>query len=110
MRLDDVSTWPKARGQAELVKHLDGKQLTPSGAIRAKCYECTGGFDQGRNDCMVPDCPLYQFYPYGKWGIRKKRQMSPEHKARLQNLARGRSLQRASSESNDTAVQMPLDG
>jgi hypothetical protein len=109
MKADDPRTWKLARGKGELVKHLDGKQLTASQGIRAKCYECTGAFDAGK-DCMVPDCPLYQFLPYGNWGTRKKRQMSPTQKATLQNLARRRSLQRSPSESNDTGRINGLGG
>ena len=106
MKANDPRTWPKRRGQGELIKHLDGKQLTPTQGIKAMCYSCTGAFDAGK-DCQVPDCPLYQFLPYGNWGSRKKRQMSPEHKAKLQNLARERSLQRAPSASNDTGRTNP---
>lgn len=82
MKHRDVNTWPTKKGKTVLLKHLSGKQLTPSQAITAKCYECTGAFDAGE-DCRVPDCPLYQFLPHGKWGQRKKRQISPEQRSQM---------------------------
>ena len=82
MKADDPRTWPEKAGKSLLIKHLDGKRLTPTQAIKAMHYSCTGAFDAGQ-DCKCPDCPLYQFQPYGTWGLRPKRKMSPETRARL---------------------------
>jgi hypothetical protein len=102
MRHDDPRTWKVARGKGELIKHLDGKQLTASQGIKAKCYECTVAFDAGK-DCMIPDCPLYQFLPTGKWGERKKKKVSPETRAKMAEHHRRRKL--LLSLSDDTMVK-----
>ena len=33
-------------------------------AIHAKCYECMGGYDNGKEGCMGKRCPLYPYMPY----------------------------------------------
>jgi hypothetical protein len=32
--------------------------------INKKCEQCMGYFADGRQDCRIPDCPLYTFRPY----------------------------------------------
>lgn len=54
----------KARGQSELKKSLAGKALTRAQATRALCYDCMGGYTDGRYTCGVKDCPLYPWMPY----------------------------------------------
>ena len=34
---------------------------TPMKAIRAKCLDCSGGFPKEVADCLVKNCPLFQF-------------------------------------------------
>ena len=63
----------KARGGKELDKYIDGKRLTTKQMILAKCFECMGNYEDGRVDCILPDCPLYPMMPYGKvWKGRKR--------------------------------------
>ena len=65
MILADVKECPESVGRAKMVKHLQGKErLTQKEAIQAFCFECLGGFKDGRNDCEVKDCPLYPFMQY----------------------------------------------
>lgn len=56
-------------GSAALKKHLEGRRLTRSQAIQAKCAECCGDFSDGRFDCEIPACPLYPWQPYRKTGV-----------------------------------------
>lgn len=48
------------------------KRLTSKGkpgypeAVRAFCYECMGGFEDGRQDCNTTQCSLYSWQPYKK--------------------------------------------
>jgi hypothetical protein len=56
----------KISGGKEYKKFLDGKKLTRKEAMLAHCYECMGGFEEGKQDCQGKSCPLYQFYPYQK--------------------------------------------
>jgi hypothetical protein len=35
-------------------------------ALRAKCFDCTCDFADGRRDCKVRDCPVYPRMPYRK--------------------------------------------
>ena len=53
------------KGQKEYEQFKKGKRLSYKGSVLAKCYECMGFYDGGREDCMGKNsCPLYQFYPY----------------------------------------------
>ncbi len=54
----------KTRGRLEYLKHLEGKRLTRGQAVLAKCYECMGGFKDGKVSCRVPGCPLFPWMPY----------------------------------------------
>ena len=54
----------KARGGKELKKYLSGGKLTPKQMILATCYECTGGYADGKADCELKICPLYPLMPY----------------------------------------------
>ena len=42
----------------------DNVKLTPKRAIQAKCAECMSNYEDGRQDCMMKDCPLYPWMPY----------------------------------------------
>lgn len=35
-------------------------------ACKAMCFDCTSNFGDGRRDCLVKGCPLYQRMPYRK--------------------------------------------
>jgi hypothetical protein len=56
----------RARGRAERIKFLEGKPLTRAEAILAHCYQCTGGYDDGAQDCEIESCSLRQHMPYAK--------------------------------------------
>ena len=53
-----------AKGITELKKHFSGQRLRASEALKAKCYDCMGGYKDGKHDCGVPDCSLYPQMPY----------------------------------------------
>lgn len=54
----------EAKGKKELIKHLRGNILTRKEAELAKCYDCCGFYVDGKNDCKIPDCPMYFYMPY----------------------------------------------
>lgn len=56
----------RAKGQQELIRHLGGKRLTRSQAIKAKCYDCMGYYADSPQDCLNETCPLYAYMPYSK--------------------------------------------
>lgn len=60
----DIENLPAASGRSEYIKYSKGERLTLSEAILAKCYDCMGCYQDGRNDCELKDCPLYPFMPY----------------------------------------------
>ncbi len=69
----------KARGIKELNKYQSGGKLSLKQAILAKCADCLGLYGDGKDDCAMPDCPLYPFMPYGvAWRNRVKKVVSPE--------------------------------
>lgn len=70
------------KGSADLLKYREGKKLTSSQSIRAKCAECMGNYEDGRKDCTNEGCPLYPWMPYGT-KKRAKKQMNEETKEKL---------------------------
>ena len=63
----------KAKGTKEFNRYQMGDKLTPRQSIIAKCAECMGLYADGKEDCGIPDCPLYPMMPYGKaWKGREK--------------------------------------
>ena len=71
----------KSLGRKELIKFLENKRTTPMESIMAKCYDCIGYFIDGRNDCKMPNCPLYCFMQYNP--KRSKRILSEGQKISL---------------------------
>ena len=51
-------------GKNNLIDYLEGRTLSPQQAIRAYCYDCTGFYDDGAEDCGNATCPLHPFMPY----------------------------------------------
>ena len=52
------------KGQLDLLKHYKGEQINIQGAVRAKCYDCMGYFQDEGLDCENPSCPLYPYFQY----------------------------------------------
>lgn len=59
-----VKNGKRIKGQAFLLRHLEGKNLTRNQAITAKCYECTGYYSDGPEDCGITECPLHRYMPF----------------------------------------------
>ena len=59
-----MTKWIKARGAKELKKYLTGGRLTHKQMAIAKCYDCMGGYGDGKLDCGIKECPLYPLMPY----------------------------------------------
>jgi len=51
------------KGKRFLEDFKKGIKLTRTQAMKAKCYDCNGG-DEGRCDCLVTDCPMYDYRLY----------------------------------------------
>lgn len=54
----------ECQGKKEYIKFLQGEPVNRTAAIKAKCYDCCGFFEDGRVDCQDPTCPLYPYFPY----------------------------------------------
>jgi len=84
------------QGYSEIKKHLGGELVTMKQAIKAKCYDCMGFYEDGAIDCLIPCCPLYNFMPYNKEREKRvlnRKPMTEEHKKILREAAqRKRSL------------------
>ena len=52
----------KRVGKTDLIKHLKGKKLYRSQAIKAKCYDCNGMGED--NTCEIKECALWAYSPY----------------------------------------------
>jgi hypothetical protein len=61
-----VLSAPMSKPRNFMLSMLSGKKLTPQQAIKAKCFDCCGFFVDGRNDCGIKHCPLYNWMPYGR--------------------------------------------
>ena len=66
MKLEDVKTSPLCTGRNELIKRMENKHLTTKQAILGKCYECMNGYIDGKEDCEMDNCALYEYMPFGK--------------------------------------------
>jgi hypothetical protein len=76
------------KGFNQYEKFKKGLSLTPKQAILAQCYVCNGE-NEGGQDCLGMDCPLYQYMPYRKGRVKKV--LSPERRAvATENLRKGR--------------------
>jgi hypothetical protein len=87
-KIKDIETFGRdAKGKKDLIRYLNGERLTPKQAILAKCYDCLGGYCDGKDDCKVPDCSLYGFMPYREnQGTRPKRVRTEKQIANDQRL------------------------
>ncbi|MEI7636350.1 MAG: hypothetical protein WCJ37_03540 [Syntrophus sp. (in: bacteria)] len=74
-----------AKGKAEFLKHLDGERLTPGETFLAQCYDCTGYYADGKEDCKMLTCAIYPFMAYreDKPERRRKRELSEGQRAKL---------------------------
>jgi hypothetical protein len=65
------------KGSNYLKAYAEGKKLTSSQAIQAKCADCMADYIDGRDDCNTPLCPLYDRMPYSS----QKRKPNPKRSA-----------------------------
>jgi len=79
MATEVTITGKTAKGREEIKKYLAGGKLTQRQAILGKCYDCCGGYADGKVDCGIPDCTLYPYMPFGKaWKGRVKNHKQAE--------------------------------
>ncbi|MDO9540408.1 MAG: hypothetical protein Q7J09_10470 [Methanocalculus sp.] len=62
----ELESAPRRKGRAEFIKFLRGEYSTQRELIIAKCFDCTGFYEDGAVDCGIVTCPLYKFMPYRK--------------------------------------------
>lgn len=43
------------------------KKLTLKNAVLAKCWECMGYYEDGKTDCRLYSCPLYNWMPQAEY-------------------------------------------
>lgn len=53
-----------AKGRNELLLHELGKRLTFRQMCLAMCYDCMGGYTDGKYSCEIFDCPIFPKMPY----------------------------------------------
>lgn len=78
-----------ARGQKELIRHLEGHRLTLQQAVYSHCYDCMGFYADGKVDCQMPHCPLHPFMAYNKNRLKRitNKSITKEHEQKM-NTAR----------------------
>ena len=73
-----------ARGKREYLAFLRGEHLTLEQRVLANCYECTGMYSDGREDCRQAEaCVFHVYMPYRKNGAVTERTLSRETKAKF---------------------------
>ena len=60
----ECETSPISSGRTQYLRFLNGEKLTYREALLAKCAECCCFYVDGRYDCEVSSCPLYNSMPY----------------------------------------------
>ena len=60
----DIAHKKNSRGRDLMILYVSGKPLSPKQAIIAQCAECMSYYDDKKEDCECPLCPLYQYMPY----------------------------------------------
>jgi hypothetical protein len=84
--IEDVGI--KAKGKRELIRHLQGERLTMRQAILAKCFDCMGGYCEGKVDCKIPGCSLYEVMPYREnKEVRPKKERTEKQMSSADRLA-----------------------
>jgi len=98
MRIEDVEKHGLATVDRKyLLAFLFGEKLTPMQTIHARCYECMGGYADGKQDCGVEDCPNYPYMRYNPNREVKKRVLSDEQRKVLGDRFKKSILQSKSS-------------
>jgi hypothetical protein len=59
-----VKTGNAPIGRAAYERSCKGEKNTLTQAIRARCYDCMGFYEDGMMDCKCSLCPLYPWMPY----------------------------------------------
>jgi len=62
--IEQWESYPKSSGKTLYLRYLHGEKISYKEACLAKCAECCAGYGDGRLDCGIPICPLYDFMPY----------------------------------------------
>jgi hypothetical protein len=55
---------PASSGKTHYMRYLRGERLTHRQVGLAMCFECCGGYKDGRFDCHIPSCSQYPYRPY----------------------------------------------
>jgi hypothetical protein len=71
-----------ARGEREYLAFLRGQHLTLKQRVLANCYECTGMYTDGKEDCGQRACVFHVHMPYRNNDAVKERTLSGETKAK----------------------------
>jgi hypothetical protein len=72
-----------AQGKKEYLAFLRGDNLTMKQRVLANCFQCTGMYTDGREDCQMEECTFHVYMPYRKGGVVKVRTVSEETKAKM---------------------------
>ena len=60
--LESAKSGPRRQGRKELIKYLEGEDITRQQAIKAKCFNCDGMGETA--SCEIDSCPLFPYSPY----------------------------------------------
>lgn len=75
-----------AKGRGDLEKYLQDRRLGFPAAIKAKCYDCSGGYADGKTDCQIESCPLYPWMPYRDNPPEKRKLTQKQIEASKENM------------------------
>lgn len=98
------------QGRKEILAHLNGETMSARQAIKAKCYDCMGYFEDGRQDCKIVTCPIYPWMPYREGGVRKRIISDEQKKAAVQSLKKAAipSAAKSAGDTSNTKTKMGM--
>jgi len=108
MTYETIESMPLAKGKQELLNHLNNEKLTLKQAVMAKCYDCSGYYQDGKVACTCKKCSLYPFMPYNPVKRKMKNLSDEQRKAisdRFKSTVISGSRKQLPSTSKKTAVK-----
>ena len=87
--IDTASHGKKASGRQEWLKYLNGGTLTIAQAVKAKCFDCMGGYRDRKEVCTVESCALFPFMAYNPKRQKRVSTMSDEQRQAVGERLRG---------------------
>ena len=68
-----LAEYRKKLKEGTVKRTRDKNRPSATRAIREKCKDCMGGYEDKREDCGIEKCPLWYFMPYNRIRTEKRK-------------------------------------